>query len=218
MPMLDCLHDQAGGRKARLFACGCCRHVWDSLPSGFTRDAVEAAEQLADAPPGADSLRLDGGRGQILFELGGPQANKIAWSLCLAVGEGWQGAREVAWETSRLAHRRKERLYQVALLHCIVGPQLFRPELVAAASPALHGGVLPAAQLTWNDGCIVRLAEAAYDRRELPGGHLDTSRLLVLADALEEAGCDNPDILAHCRGPGPHVRGCFVVDLLLRKK
>jgi hypothetical protein len=40
-------------------------------------------------------------------------------------------------------------------------------------------------------------------------------RMPILADALEEAGCDNADILTHCRGDGPHVRGCWVVDLLL---
>jgi hypothetical protein len=40
-------------------------------------------------------------------------------------------------------------------------------------------------------------------------------RLLVLADALEEAGCDAPDVLAHCRGPGPDARGCWVVDAVL---
>jgi hypothetical protein len=39
-----------------------------------------------------------------------------------------------------------------------------------------------------------------------------------LADALAEAGCNNPDILSHCRGPGPHVRGCWVVDLVLGKE
>jgi hypothetical protein len=43
-------------------------------------------------------------------------------------------------------------------------------------------------------------------------------RMPILADALEEAGCDNADVLDHCRGPGPHVRGCWVVDLLLGKK
>jgi hypothetical protein len=39
----------------------------------------------------------------------------------------------------------------------------------------------------------------------------------ILADALQDAGCDNADILGHCRGPGPHVRGCWVVDLVLGK-
>jgi hypothetical protein len=41
------------------------------------------------------------------------------------------------------------------------------------------------------------------------------SRMTMLAQALEEAGCHDPDILAHCRQPGPHVRGCWLLDLLL---
>jgi hypothetical protein len=41
--------------------------------------------------------------------------------------------------------------------------------------------------------------------------------LLLLADNLEEVGCDNAEVLAHCRGPGPHGKGCWAVDLLLRK-
>jgi hypothetical protein len=64
--------------------------------------------------------------------------------------------------------------------------------------------------LSWNDGTIPELAQAVYDDRAF-------DRLPVLADALEEAGCVNADMLAHCRGPGPHVRGCWVVDLLLGK-
>jgi hypothetical protein len=56
----------------------------------------------------------------------------------------------------------------------------------------------------------VQLACAIYDDRAF-------EQLPILADALEEAGCDNADILAHCRGPGPHVRGCWLVDLLLGK-
>jgi hypothetical protein len=72
--------------------------------------------------------------------------------------------------------------------------------------------------LTWRDATIPKLAQAAYDDRELPSGHLDTKRLAILADALEEAGCTNEDVLAHLRGPGPHVRGCWVVDLLLAKE
>jgi hypothetical protein len=54
---------------------------------------------------------------------------------------------------------------------------------------------------------LVKLAEAIYD-------DLAFSHLPILADALEEAGCNDPDILAHCRQPGEHVRGCWVVDLV----
>ena len=70
----------------------------------------------------------------------------------------------------------------------------------------------------WRTPSVVSLAQAAYEERILPGGTLDSERLAVLADALEEAGCDNADILSHLRGPGPHVRGCWVVDLLLGKE
>ena len=63
-------------------------------------------------------------------------------------------------------------------------------------------------------GAVKKLAEAVYDDRDLPSGHLDAGRLAVLADMLEEAGCADAGILGHLRGPGPHVRGCWVVDLL----
>jgi hypothetical protein len=64
---------------------------------------------------------------------------------------------------------------------------------------------------------VLSLAQAAYDQRILPSGRLDNTRLGILADALEEAG-GNPDIFGHLREPGPHVRGCFVVDALLAKE
>jgi hypothetical protein len=65
---------------------------------------------------------------------------------------------------------------------------------------------------------VVKLAQAAYDRRLLPSGELDRVRLAVLADALEVSGCMDADMLGHLREPGPHVRGCFAVDLLLGKE
>ena len=64
--------------------------------------------------------------------------------------------------------------------------------------------------LMWNDQTLIEIAQAIYTDRAF-------DRLPILADALEDAGCDNADILAHCRGPGPHVRGCWVVDLILGK-
>jgi hypothetical protein len=70
----------------------------------------------------------------------------------------------------------------------------------------------------WRTIAVSRLAQTAYDKRVLPQGHLDPARLAILADALVEAGCDNEDILGHLRGPGPHVRGCHVLDLILDKE
>lgn len=62
----------------------------------------------------------------------------------------------------------------------------------------------------WRSESAVALARAAYESRNF-------TLLPILADAFEEAGCDHPDVLAHCRGPGPHVRDCWVVDLVLGK-
>jgi hypothetical protein len=63
---------------------------------------------------------------------------------------------------------------------------------------------------SWLTSTVVKLAQGVYDERAF-------ERMPILADALEDAGCDNKDVLEHCRGPGPHVRGCWVVDLLLGK-
>ena len=61
--------------------------------------------------------------------------------------------------------------------------------------------------LAWNEGTVGRVARSIYDERAW-------DQMPVLGDALEDAGCANEDVLAHCRGPGPHTRGCWVVDLL----
>jgi hypothetical protein len=64
--------------------------------------------------------------------------------------------------------------------------------------------------LLWREGAVVKIAQAIYNARAF-------ERLPILADAPEDAGCDNADLLRHCREPGEHVRGCWVVDLLLGK-
>jgi hypothetical protein len=65
----------------------------------------------------------------------------------------------------------------------------------------------------WHGGAVPKLAQAVYEERQLPSGHLDCARLAILADMLEEAGCADPQLLGHLRGTGPHGRGCFAVDL-----
>jgi hypothetical protein len=62
----------------------------------------------------------------------------------------------------------------------------------------------------WRTDTAVSLARQMYEAR-------DFSAMPILADALQDAGCDNDDILDHCRGTDPHVRGCWVVDLVLGK-
>ena len=79
-------------------------------------------------------------------------------------------------------------------LRCIFGNP-FRP---ASFSPA------------WRTDTAVALARGMYEAR-------DFSPMPILADALQDADCDNAEVLSHCRGPGPHVRGCWVVDRVLGK-
>jgi hypothetical protein len=86
----------------------------------------------------------------------------------------------------------------VALLHDIAGPLPFR---AVAIDPSW---------LSWNDGTVRRLAQAIYDERRF-------ADMPILADALLDAGCDDEEVLAHCRRPAEHVRGCWVLDLLLDK-
>jgi hypothetical protein len=90
-----------------------------------------------------------------------------------------------------------ERVAQCKLLREIVGNP-FRPVAIDTS------------WLTWNDGTAVKIAQGIHEQRAF-------DRLVVLADALEEAGCTEAAILEHLRGPGPHVRGCWAVDLLLGK-
>jgi hypothetical protein len=63
----------------------------------------------------------------------------------------------------------------------------------------------------WLTSTVVALATQMYESR-------DFSAMPILADALEDAGCDSGDVLTYCRGPGPHVRGCWAVDAVLAKK
>jgi hypothetical protein len=87
---------------------------------------------------------------------------------------------------------------QVAILHDVVG----NPFRLITINPNW---------LTWNDGTIRRIAQGIYEERAF-------DRLPILADALTDAGCDHADLLNHCRSEGPHVKGCWVVDLLLGKE
>jgi hypothetical protein len=95
---------------------------------------------------------------------------------------------------------------QQAFLRDLFGPLPFRPVTVDPT------------WLAWHGGAAVKLAQAVYDERELPSGHLDAARLAVLADMLEEAGCTDSELLGHLRGPGPHVLGCWPVDAILGRK
>jgi hypothetical protein len=63
----------------------------------------------------------------------------------------------------------------------------------------------------WLTSTVLALAQSIFTDRAF-------DRMPILADALEDAGYDNADIVAHCRGPGPHARGCWVIDKILGKE
>jgi hypothetical protein len=144
-------------------------------------------DQVAPGPGGAYLAAV--GCGGMWHDPGGLIEGVAGAAAVAAAGD----AGGPAWEAERRA--------QAKVLRDIFDNP-FRP---VSVSPA------------WQTAEVVALAEAAYDGRELPAGTLDLARLAVLADALEEAGCDQADLLGHLRGPGPHVRGCWAVDLILGK-
>ena len=187
VPLLDLLRRRAGDRKLRLFACACCRLVWDHLPTEECRQAVELAERYADGAVGETEREearrrlnvaiapLRGARGrlaQATAELLRPR-----FSARLVAERAWTG-------------RGDPRPRRCALLRDL---HAFRPVWI---------------EPTWRTPDVCRLAQGIYQERRF-------ADLPVLADALEEVGCAEQAILAHCRGAGPHVRGCWVVDRLL---
>jgi hypothetical protein len=217
--MLDHLGSTADARKLRLFACACCRRVWHMLPEGPIREAVEVCERVADGAAGESELvwaikeaRLVAkGKGFGAANLvvraivaGDLQRAAVAAAfdaLGMVLRAGGLGAFDAGFNLVRAA----EGAVFAGWIRCLFGNP-FRPSLP-----------LPAAVLAWSDGTLRRLAEGIYEGRRLPAGTLDTTRLAILADALLDAGCDDDELLAHCRSRGPHVRGCWVVDTVLGK-
>ena len=125
-----------------------------------------------------------------------------ARAACEASSDSWKTARAAGRAIKVHGGEQKwaiEMQAQASLIRDLFGPVPFRP---TRFDPRW---------LTWHDGTIRKLAQAIYDDPAF-------DHVSILADALEEAGCDDPDILGHCRQPGEHVRGCWVVDLLLGKE
>jgi hypothetical protein len=97
----------------------------------------------------------------------------------------------------------------------VLGGRVYPRDAVFPLDDADMGPVVRPVQ--WITHTVLALAQATYDERR-DDGTLDPDRLIILADALEEAGCTEEVILRHLRSPGPHVRGCWCVDLLLSKE
>jgi hypothetical protein len=143
-------------------------------------------------------LYADGKAGE--EELGGART-QWPWGFSLDPGPGSEPD-DLTWLAS---DRAAEVAAQAGLVRCIFNP--FRP------LPQL-----PASLLQWHDGIIPKMANAIYDERDLPSGHLRSDRLAVLADGLQDAGCEDAELLGHLRGGGVHVRGCWGVDVVLGRQ
>jgi hypothetical protein len=212
--MLEWLRDKASAqtataRKLRLFACACCRRVWDRLADERSRLAVEINEQYADGLVTDQQLAVHASAATAAAYAWGKKAYAPAYAIAtsnlvqaydawdyagataeavreqLMVGEG-----ERSWAIAKA-----EKCGQTALLRDIFGNP-FRPVS------------LDRSRLT---DVVITLARSLYGERRFQD-------LPILADALEEAGCTNADLLTHCRQPSEHVLGCWALDVLLGKE
>ncbi|MFO0930153.1 MAG: hypothetical protein U0736_24530 [Gemmataceae bacterium] len=202
-------HRAASDRQLRLFACACCRAVWDSLIYGAGQRAVETAERYADGMATRDDLHRARSRAgaavstEVCISIRRRLVRPLDLRLRLAMEAVHDHQPFLVGRLGAIYVDMELRTAAPDLLRDVVGNP-FRP------SPPLAPEVR-----AWNGGLVVPLAQAAYDERQLPAGHLDPVRLAVLADALEEAGCADGELLCHLRSIGPHVRGCWAVDVIL---
>jgi hypothetical protein len=205
-------------RKVRLFACACCRHVGHLLTDKRSRKALDVMERFLDrratrkqyerATESASDVTwdLDGttdGRSDAAsavyrtlddimddFTDASEAATEVLDAVLRAIPEGTRGFNKLFRDTSKA-----ERAYQAGVLRDIFGNP-FRP---VALDPS------------WLTSDVLLLAQGIYEDRAF-------DRMPILADALQDAGCGSDAVLKHCRDPkATHVRGCWVVDLLLGK-
>lgn len=196
-----------GGRRFRLTALACCRRGWEQLPDPL-RESVDVGERYADREATFAQVRAAAERCGAVGV--GPDAKAVLGALHreprIGVQDTVYSLLGVAWGGPRLPELRPARsgwggaweLESRAMADIVrdIFGNPFRPV---------------ATDRSWLTSTVVELARGVYAERASDG-------LPILADALQDAGCDDGQILGHCRAPGPHVRGCWVVDLLLGKK
>jgi hypothetical protein len=206
--MLEFLRGRASDRQLRLLAVAYARRRFGNLAP------LEVAERYADGL--TDQGELGWAESEAYWyvvgnctDISGQVTDQRDWSLSAAAGDNAaQAVGVIAWgeEDARRAYENLGRVPEASPLPALLREFFGNPFRSVPFNPA------------WRTPDVSRLAASAYDQRSVPAGHLDPAGLTVLADALEEAGCTGPDLLGHLRGPGPHVRGCWAVDLLLGKQ
>jgi hypothetical protein len=216
--MLEFLRGKLSDRKLRLFACACCRLVWHLLSDKHSRKALAIAERYADAEVSQDKLGFAWGdarrSAQVAYRQERETAEGSAMGAVSMLCESDIGRVVAAVE---LAARCAAYPIQEARLMVDAQHEQLRLLRDILGNPFRPSSPLPPAVLAWNDGTVPRIAQTIYDERRLPAGTLDTGRLAILADALLDSGCDDEELIAHCRSDGPHVRGCWAVDAILGK-
>lgn len=208
--MVDFLGPARSERKFRLFGCACVRGVWEYL-SDVLRQATETCERFADGLATVEELRAAEAMADAAYEGWGDAIadhGAIAVSaLCsrkpwFPMGDGSSGGIAAvagfAWSNEKTPfHIANQKAKKV---HCGLLRDLFGNPF---RTVTLDRRRLPAA--------VKQLAGTIYEERAF-------ERLPILADALEETGHTQADILNHFRQPGVHVRGCWGLDLLLGKE
>ena len=186
--MVGYARSNATMRQRRLLACGCCRLHWSQLPDRL-RQFIDQIERYADGESGSSLVRAY----RLYDAVKVPAIRDDLPPGLLPVLKSAQASNEDPPGAS-FPLWPDERL-QVELLRDIFGNP-FRP---VAFDP------------NWRTSDVVAMCRGMYEMR-------DFAAMPILADALQDAGCENVDVLDHCRGAGPHVRGCWVVDLVLGKE
>jgi hypothetical protein len=227
-----------GQRRLRLFRCACCRAVWDLFDDDLCRQAVELSERYADRAASRAQLKAVHDGVEELAQAARQQMGEA--SRHYAATDGVWKTTFVWQEITSAAQWTASTRFDPRVTHIVtMSTQLARAWL-AGESPAsseaanvrqqqermqtqllqdIFGNPFHSVTVdpSWLTPTVKNLATASYEQRSSPGGELDATSLAVLADALEEAGCADQAILGHLRGPGPHVRGCHILDEILRR-
>lgn len=191
---------RSADRKLRLFACACVYRIWDCFWHERCRAAVRVGERLADGGVDEEERKValqavqDAYREASPLPLS-PTEDAILAARYTLVGSallGFAAANRAA--SSRTTSKTTEQAAQATLFRDIFGNP-FRP---VSLDPS------------WLTSTVTALAREMYESR-------DFTAMPILADALQDIGCDNEEVLNHCRRADPHVRGCWVVDLVLGK-
>jgi hypothetical protein len=222
-------------RKLRLLACAFCRRIWHLMPDELSRATVELCECYVDGLADPQALWARGGFSSVvlehIYDEGTVEreayfaARFVGYGMMVLTGPTAHSAEEGAADlTSHFSARASvfsgRPTEEPARDHChIIRDVIGNPFRRAIHNPAYcahTSATLVAYQpglfaSAWRTDTAVALATQMYESREF-------GAMPILADALQDAGCDNDDILNHCRGDGPHVRGCWVVDLVLAKE